>query len=224
MNPKVITFDVYSALTDLKGSVVQELQNVLQDENIHYPTMFQMWRDRQWNYLLITNSLQKGYVSYHTLTTRALEYTLNQYKIDLTEQEKEQLVAGWSRLKLWPEAEQILMRLREKGYKLGMLSNGDEYMLRTLDQTFNFSFDYIFSSDQAGVYKPSAEIYQLPLNLLEISPEEVLHVAGSYIDVMGTKSAGLPCVWTNRLNDTIFDPAYAPDYELKNLEGLLQFL
>ena len=57
-----------------------------------------------------------------------------------------------------------------------------------------------------------------------IKKEDMLHVAGSVFDVMGAKAAGCNCAWSNRYSDYVLDPKFEPDYNMKNLSELLNFL
>ena len=52
----------------------------------------------------------------------------------------------------------------------------------------------------------------------------MLHVAGSVFDVMGAKAAGCNCAWSNRYSDYVLDTKYEPDYNMKSLSDLLEFL
>jgi hypothetical protein len=63
-----------------------------------------------------------------------------------------------------------------------------------------------------------------PLKALDLNPDQVLHVAGSATDTLGAKSAGLRCAWSNRFGDLVLDPKYKPDYEFKDLTGLLDLI
>jgi 2-haloacid dehalogenase len=131
-------------------------------------------------------------------------------------------MTAWQKLEWWPDVEEVLTTLKARGYLIGLLSNGDEAMLQALAARLPVACDHIFSSEEAGVYKPHPDIYALPLRRLGLTAEEVLHVAGSRIDAMGAKAAGLRCAWSNRQGDKVYDVAYSADYEFENLLGLLE--
>ena len=79
-------------------------------------------------------------------------------------------------------------------------------------------------AEQAQAYKPNPKIYQLPMDRLGLSRDEVLHIAGSPFDMMGAKAVGLPCIWSNRFGDFPLDAQYKPDAEINDLMGLLPIL
>jgi 2-haloacid dehalogenase len=220
---RLITFDVYTALFDIEGSLVPLVGQVL-DPHADSLRFVRLWRKMQLEYALISNSLGEERVPFQTITRRALEYTLRQVQAEVTETGQEHLTLAWQKLELWPEAEEVLTTLKARGYLIGLLSNGDEIMLQALAARLPVLCDHIFSSEQAQVYKPHPGIYALPLSMLGLAPEEVLHVAGSRTDVMGAKAAGLRCAWSNRGADKVFDPKYGADYEFENLSGLLDML
>jgi 2-haloacid dehalogenase len=222
---KVISFDIYSASLDINGSAIPIVDEVIdclsKDECVEF---FKTWRLQQWNYLLLNNSMKDGYYSYRYITERVLEYTEKKFDISLNKSQKKRLMEIWTSFKAWPEAKRVIEELKRRGYKVAMLSNGDEDMLIPLKESTGIEFDYVFSGDQARCYKPNPGIYNNALKRLGLKVEEVLHVAGSIFDVMGAKSAGLHCVWSNRYDDYILDTRYLPDYEVSSLGSLLKLL
>lgn len=221
---KMITFDAYSALLMLEDSMVPIVQKVINQEEVDSLAFFRLWRTRQWDYVLLSSNLEKGYHSYEYLTRATLLYTMKKFNLSLTQEEQDELVEGWSHMKAWPEAKAVLDEIQRRGYKIGILSNGDEKMLRPLIESTGIQFDEIFCAEQAKAYKPNPAIYGLPFERCGYGKEEVLHVAGSPFDLMGAKSAGIFCAWSNRYHDFPIDEKYGPDYNLENLAGLLAIL
>jgi 2-haloacid dehalogenase len=217
---QLITFDVYTALFDLEGSLIPLVGQVL-PPSADSRGFVRLWRKMQVEYMLISNSLGQGRVPFRMITRRALDDTLSHAQVDVSETGREHLTMAWDQLQLWPDAEEALSAVRAKGYRIGLLSNGDKAMLQALAARLHVACDYIFSSEQAGVYKPHPAIYA---EALQQSPGEILHVAGSRTDVMGARAAGLRCAWSNRQADKVLDPAYAADYEFENLLGLLDLV
>jgi 2-haloacid dehalogenase len=134
------------------------------------------------------------------------------------------LAAAWDELEPWPEANAVLKAVHDGGHRIALLSNGDESMLRALAERLETPFDAIYSGETAGAYKPAPAIYRLPSDDLGLEPADILHVAGSATDVMGAKSAGLTCAWSNRRGDRLIDPTLGPDFTFPNLRGVLEVL
>jgi 2-haloacid dehalogenase len=219
---QLITFDVYTALFDIEGSLVPVIQQLLKE--VDAIELVRLWRQKQLDYALISNSLQRGRVPFAVITRRALDYALSRAQVDLAKTTRQSLVTEWDQLQLWPEAEQVLVEVKKRGYRMGLLSNGDEEMLLSLASRLPVMCDHIFASEHAGYYKPHPGMYELPLKAVELTSDQVLHVAGSSTDVMGTKAAGLLCAWSNRKHDRVLDDSYQADYEFENLLGLLDVI
>lgn len=224
MQYKLITFDAYSALLDIKGSLVPVLEKAFPATKEDLAAVFTIWRARQWDYVLLSSVMDKGFLSYSYITRCSLDYTLLKFGLQCSEEVKVALVDAWSHLLAWPEARPVLEEIKRRGYPIAILSNGDEAMLKSLENSTGIQFDYIFCAEQAKAYKPSPKIYRLPFDRQGLTLEDVLHVAGSPFDTMGAKAEGLQCAWSNRLHDYLIDPKYKPDYELDGLQGLLKIL
>jgi 2-haloacid dehalogenase len=220
---KLITFDVYTALFDIQGSLMPRVAKAVGAE-ADAAQLMRTWRTKQLEYALISNSLGLGRVPFRTITRRALDYTLGRAKLELTGSKRDELLAAWDELDPWPEANEVLAESKSRGYSIGLLSNGDVAMLEALGRRLGTPPDYIFASETAGYYKPHSSVYALPLDQLGIGAGEMLHVAGSATDVLGTKAAGLRCAWSNRHAELVLDPGLKPDYEFADLRGVLGLL
>jgi 2-haloacid dehalogenase len=219
--PRLITFDVYTALLDYESGLLPEVKKVRGHDAL---ALTRTWRAKQLEYAQISNSLGLERIPFRVITRRALDYVFARAGEPLDEAQAQTLCAAWDRLPAWPEAAETLAQLRSRGYQLGLLSNGDEEMLRAAAAFTGIHFDHVLASDHAGHYKPHPAMYALPSKRLGLRDEEVLHVAGSPTDVLGAKVAGLPCAWSNRNADRVLDPRGWPDYEMADLSGLLALL
>jgi 2-haloacid dehalogenase len=222
---RLVTFDVYSALCDVEGSLVPELRRVLGPlDDPTLTTVCRTWRATQLECAQLSNSLAQGHRSFRDLTSLSLDYTLRRFGLAADAAQRVTLVDAWDRLRLWPEAPAVLAAVAARGYPLAVLSNGDEPMLRALLAHASVAVQHVFAADQAGHYKPHPRLYALPLERLGLAPADVLHVAGSRTDVLGARAAGLACAWSNRQRDLALDPAYLPTHDLPDLTGLLAIL
>ena len=221
--PRLVTFDVYAALVDYESGLLPQMAAICGDREIAR-SLLRSWRAKQLEYAQLSNSLQGERIPFRLVTRRALEYTMAGTGHTLSENDLDRLMAIWDSLKPWPEALAVLATLKDRGYLIGLLSNGDEAMLRALVGSWPVGFDHVFASDRAGFYKPHPAIYALPMRTPGLGRDEVLHVAGSGNDVLGAKSAGLACAWSNRNDDRLIDPGVRPDHEMRDLTGLLAIL
>ena len=218
---RLITFDVYTALFDYEGTLIPLVESC---GVASAGALVRQWRAKQLEYAQLTNSLPGGRLSFRLVTRRALDYVLARAGERMSSRDLERCMAAWDHLRPWPEAERALSQLAERGFELGMLSNGDEDMLRALAARLAVRIDHVFASDRAGAYKPHSAIYALPAKELGIGTAEFVHVAGSGNDVLGAKLSGLRCAWSNRSGDLMIDPAVRPDYEARDLAALAEVL
>lgn len=223
--PQLLTFDVYSALLDVEGSLAPHVAtlwpDVAEQTRRH---LVREWRRLQLEYTLIATLLDRGHVPFRVVTERALRVAAHRIGLPLHDEAVPLLVAAWEALNPWPDAVPALERLREGPWQLALLSNGDRDMLERAARALGVPFDHIFSAEEAGVYKPHPAIYMLPVSRLGVDPHVVLHVAGSARDVMGAKAAGLRCAWVRRRADLVFDPSLAADIEVPSLTDLANML
>ncbi len=90
-------------------------------------------------------------------------------------------------------AAEALVRIREMGYRLGIVSNADgrvEALLQRLGLAELVEF--VIDSHAVGVSKPDPRIFRMGADRLGLPPEECLYVGDLYaIDVIGARGAGL---------------------------------
>jgi 2-haloacid dehalogenase len=128
----------------------------------------------------------------------------------------------WKHIQPWEEAPAVLRKLARQ-HKLGVVTNCSERLGREAAAKLGVPFNVIVTSERAGFYKPRPEPYRLALKELDLDPEQVLFVAGSGFDLIGTSKVGLDTYWHNRVG--LQRPAAAPPpmREERSLAGLLKF-
>jgi putative hydrolase of the HAD superfamily len=109
--------------------------------------------------------------------------------------EAEHAAWSWAR-KLGPTTHAMLELLRERGFKLGVVSNAFDpgwLLHRDLADTgVAERIDYAIFSSEVGKRKPHPEIFQRALAALEVPPGEALFVGDRlYEDVRGAAEVGM---------------------------------
>ncbi|MBT8191957.1 MAG: HAD family hydrolase [Acidimicrobiia bacterium] len=88
---------------------------------------------------------------------------------------------------------EVLGELQRRGYRLHVLSNNSSILplqLELIDTTDYF--DTTSWSEEMGVEKPDARIFELALERIGAAPDEVVYVGDSYeADVAGARGAGI---------------------------------
>ena len=222
--PELVTFDVYMALLDIEGSLVPVVAGAVDLPKDEAVSFVRSWRAKQMERAAISNSLEKERTSFRDATAMALDYVADRNGIEFPQGTREGLIEAWNTLNPWPEADEVVGAVKAKGYATAILSNGDQAMLEAVARNFSSGFDHILSSETAGKYKPHPAVYDLPTSVLGVEKANVLHVAGSSNDVLGCVAAGMACIWSNRHEDTLLDPDYAPVTILPDLSGVPDLL
>ena len=126
----------------------------------------------------------------------------------------------------YPEVKETLEKLKEKRYKLAILSNGTPALLNELVKSNGLQnlFDDIFSIEEVKIYKPSSKVYDMPVKKYSIKNEEVAFLSANTWDVSGGGNYGFTSIWVNR-NKNIFDNLdYKPKNEISGLNQLIDIL
>lgn len=117
---------------------------------------------------------------------------------------KEMLIKKDKKDGLWrvidKDAREVLLKLKEKGLVLGVISNSDGRVNRLLKK-FNLLdyFNVVIDSSLVGVEKPDKKIFHLALSKANIPARRAVHVGDLYaVDVLGAKAAGMHAVLIDR--------------------------
>ncbi|MGH7773225.1 MAG: HAD-IA family hydrolase [Candidatus Binatia bacterium] len=123
---------------------------------------------------------------------------------------------------LYPEAEETLLALGERGFILDVISNFDSRLFGILEGLGIASqFDAIIISSQVGYAKPAAEIFHKALRLHHLKAEEALHIGDSpNKDAGGARNAGLTGVLLDR-NGRATSDSFARVRSLKEMVPLI---
>jgi 2-haloalkanoic acid dehalogenase type II len=131
------------------------------------------------------------------------------------------LIAYWAAPTLFPESVSVLSQCR---VPVCLVSNIDNRELDLALEHTGLSFDWVVTSEDCRAYKPRSAMFKRALSLLNVHPEDVLHVGDSLgSDVRGAKTLGMPVLWINR-RERSTPSANAPDYSAPDLTGLSDFL
>ena len=218
-NVKAIIFDAYGTLFDV-NSAAEKCKDKIGDK---WEGFANFWRTTQLEYTWL-RSLMKRHKDFWQITEDSLDKSMNVFKIDKSM--KNELLNLYKILNTFPEVKDVLNKLKEKNYKLAILSNGTPALLNELVKSNNLDniFDDIFSIEEVGIYKPDAKVYDMPIKKYKIQKEEVVFLSANTWDISGGGNYGYSPIWVNR-NNSIFDNLdYKPKEEVKNLNQLLDIV
>ena len=163
----------------------------------------------------------KRHKDFRQITEDSLDKSMSMFKIDNSM--RDELLDLYKILSPFEEVPEVLKSLKEKNFKLAILSNGTPTLLNELVRSNNLNnlFDDIFSIEEVGVFKPDSKVYDMPVKKYKIEKNEIAFLSANTWDVSGGGNYGYNSIWVNRTNN-IFDKLdYQPKLEIKNLIDLL---
>ena len=218
-NIKAIIFDAYGTLFDV-NSAAEKCKEKIGNK---WEGFANYWRTTQLEYTWL-RSLMKRHKDFWQITEDSLNKSIRVFNIDPSM--KKELLNLYKLLSTYPEVKETLNKLKEKNYKLAILSNGTASLLNQLISNNNLEniFDDIFSIEEVGIFKPDSKVYDIPVKKYKIKKNEIAFLSSNTWDVSGGGNYGFNSIWVNR-NNNIFDELdYKPIKEIKNLNLLNDFL
>ncbi len=218
-NIKAIIFDAYGTLFDV-NSAAEKCKDKIGDK---WESFANYWRTTQLEYTWL-RSLMKRHKDFWQITGDSLDKSIKAFDIDPSM--RNELLNLYKILSTFKEVPEVLKTLKEKKFKLAILSNGTPSLLGGLVKSNNLDdiFDDLFSIEQAGIYKPASKVYDLPTQKYGLGKNEIAFLSANTWDVSGGGNYGYQSIWVNR-NNNIFDNLdYRPNNEIKNLRELVKLI
>ena len=218
-NIKAIIFDAYGTLFDV-NSAAESCKNRIGDK---WEAFANYWRMTQLEYTWL-RSLMKKHKNFWEITEDSLDKSMNVFNIDNSM--RKELLNLYKILSPFEEVPSTLKQLKEKKYKLSILSNGTPELIKGLVKSNNLGkyFEDTFSVEEVGIYKPDSRVYEIPIKKYSLKKKEMIFLSSNTWDVSGAGNFGYNTVWVNR-NQNIFDKLdYKPNREINNLSELLSII
>ena len=218
-NVKAIIFDAYGTLFDV-NSAAEKCKDKIGDK---WEGFANFWRTTQLEYTWL-RSLMDRHKDFWQITEDSLDKSIKVFNIDPSM--RNELLNLYKILSPYKEVPETLKTLKEKKFKLAILSNGTPSLLDELVKSNHLDnlFDDIFSIEQVGVYKPSFRVYDMPIKKYNIDKSEVAFLSANTWDVSGGGNYGYQSIWVNR-NNNIFDNLdFRPKYQITDLNKLIQLV
>jgi len=218
-NIKAIIFDAYGTLFDV-NSAAEKCKDKIGDK---WEGFANFWRTTQLEYTWL-RSLMKRHKDFWQITEDSLDKSMKSFNIDTSM--KNELLNLYKVLSPFKEVPETLKILKERNFKLAILSNGTPSLLNQLVKSNNIHslFDDLFSIEEVGIYKPDTKVYDLPIKKYKIEKSQVAFLSANTWDVSGGGNYGYQSIWVNRNNDIFDNLDYKPINQIKNLNELINLI
>ncbi len=203
---RVCVFDVNETLLDL-AALDPQFERVFGDASTR-----QAWFG-QFLTLWLTELVTGGYTPFGTIGGSALEMVAERQGVDLSDEDKQQIVGGLQELPPHPEVEEGLERLRDAGIRLAALTNSTQQVgdAQIDNSGLRAYFDQVLSADTAQSLKPAPAPYRMAAENLGVEIGEVRLVAAHAWDVTGAMRAGCAAAFVARPGMVLNPLAPRPD-------------
>ena len=204
------TFDCYGTLVDWNAGIARELKRLFGAKRA--PRLLARFHE------LEPEIQRQAYRTYREVLALALTCLAEEEAVALPEGEAGALADS---LPGWPVFEEVpatLGELRERGFRLAILSNSDRDLIAASQLRISVPFDVTVVAEDVGSYKPEHAHWDRFFELTAADRGRHVHVAASvFHDVAPAAELGLTSVWINRLGEP---PDERPARELPDLAGL----
>jgi len=213
---KACVFDAYGTLFDVHSAVGKHRPRLGGKAD----AVSAMWRAKQLEYTWQRTILER-YVDFWRVTADGLDFALETHGVDDAAL-RDDLLDAYLDLDCYPEVPGVLNALKEAGILTAILSNGSPMMLEAAVESAGIGdrLDTVVSVDALGMYKPSAEVYQLAMDELQVGRGQVSFQSSNAWDAAAAATFGFRVAWCNRFGQARERLPDAPDVEVRTLDEL----
>jgi 2-haloacid dehalogenase len=209
-------FDAYGTLFDTASAAARCKEALGAD----WTTVSEHWRRKQLEYSWL-RSLMGRHADFWHVTGDSLDYALAMVKRS-DPALRAMLMQQYLSLDPYPEAAETLRRLKAKGMKTAILSNGTPTMLTAAVNSAGLSalLDASLSVEAVGVYKPHPSVYQVAVDKLAVAAPRVCFLSSNGWDAAGAAAFGFRVVWVNRNGAPTENLPATPERQITSLGRL----
>jgi 2-haloacid dehalogenase len=211
------TFDCYGTLIDWMGGIRDTLSD--------------LWPEHDADLLLgayheIEPEVQRGRsIAYREVLTETLEKLARRERLRLDDDEHAALADSLPNWPPFPEVPSALAELRERRWKIAILSNTDPDFLDASLALIGVPVDLRITAVEAGSYKPAPGHWERFFEKTNADRERHVHVGASiFHDIRPAAELGLTAVWINRIHESSDVPRAGELPELSKLPETLEDL
>jgi 2-haloacid dehalogenase len=211
-----VTFDSYSTIVDVDAAE-RALAEAVDDPRL----VSQVWRSRSLMYTLVANVVD-AYQPFYEMNRDALTYALAAHGADVSEQERDEILAVYHELDVFDDVRDGIQRLRDAGYDTYVVSNGNPEMLDSMVAHADIEELLVdtISADEVETFKPDPEIYRHAAARTGTPIDQMVHVTAGWFDVAGAVNAGMQGAWLDRKGTPWEDTTGDPDLVVESIHDV----
>ena len=215
----VCVFDVNETLLDL-AALDGEFERLFGDRGVRVTWFGQLLQSA------MVATITDRYRDFGTVGRAALEMTAARLGVELSDDDREAVVGGMTRLPAHPEVPGALGRLAEGGLRLAALTNSTERVARAQLEHAGIieAFEVVLSADAVRRLKPAPEPYRMAADALGVPVGQLWLVAAHGWDVAGALAAGCRAAFVarpGRLPDPLAPPPEVTGDDLEQVADQL---
>ena len=197
---RALTFDTYGTVVDWRTSVLRELEALggRKALAVDWVRFLDDWKAAYRPGMDKVNRGESPWTTVDAIYRMRLGELLVVYGISsLATEEVEALARVWWRLQPWPDAVPGLRRLKRK-YIISPPSNASFIGMVELARSAGLPWDCVITAENARCYKPRPEVYRTAIDLLGLTPGEVMMVAAHNYDLAAARGEGMATAFVPR--------------------------
>ncbi|KAJ6480259.1 haloacid dehalogenase [Mycena sanguinolenta] len=202
---QALVFDVFGTTVDWHGSLITDLTtlgNKYEVRDADWSAFAKTWRRGYIDHIQALTQGGTGTLNMDELHREVLEKMLHSsdwehFGAVLNAEEREKLNHTWHHLRGWSDTTAALYALK-KNMIVGALSNGNTRLLIDVAKFADLPWDFLFSSELFGGFKPDPKVYQGAIKHLSLDPKICAMVATHVWDLRGAAAVGMKTIFVKR--------------------------
>lgn len=212
-NAKATLYDIF-VLNNLEEKGIDSFDNFFTQYSIHN---HKLW-----------DKYTKGQIKQDELKWKRMYLGLLEYKI-ADEQLARKMGLEFTQIlpdktNLFAYTKEILAYLKNKNYKLHLITNGFEDLQasKLMNTNIKHFFEEVITSEASNSLKPNKEIFDYALQKTNANVDESIMIGDNVdADIEGGINAGLDTIYVNHINNKKYERANYTIFHLKELEEIL---
>jgi 2-haloacid dehalogenase len=186
-----VTFDCYGTLVDWRAGLLAIVAGAAGDRAADVARVYDAYACEA--------EQERPQRTYKDVYVTALLRAAADARVPLSEADARFSLSSWSVLRPYDDTDAFLMALRQKGYRIGVLTNCDDDLFEITHRSFRTPFDLFVTAERIRGYKPAPWHFRAFELMTGVQKTNWVHVGSSwYHDVAPARELGIKHVWFDR--------------------------